>query len=177
MSVWGRMGQLAGARREADDTVGCKINSKTKMLRKATAARTGKPDFPKDALAAVARRLGANWAEHPSASSIPFASSSAYPTPASFPLCSGAVPSQLLVLLSLLFLLLPQAFCILHNSVKTLVIKISKKTELLLVFYNDDYRKSSANSVERNINTLSKGYNFTWNAKFYNWYSLVLLKS
>lgn len=39
-------GTLRG--RGADNTAGCKINSKTKMLRSAIAARTGKPDFPED---------------------------------------------------------------------------------------------------------------------------------
>lgn len=46
----GRMGQLAGAQRKADDTEERKINSKAKILRKAASARTGKPGFPKDAL-------------------------------------------------------------------------------------------------------------------------------
>lgn len=130
----GTAGWGAARRGEADDTVGCEMNGKTKMLRKASGASTAKPDFPKDALAAVAPRPGTSWSEHPSASSIPCASGSASSIPASLLLCSGAVPPQLLVLLSLLFPVLLRAFYILHNSVKTFVIKISKKTELLLVF-------------------------------------------
>lgn len=51
--------------READDTVGCKMNARTKMLRKSTSAQTGRPEFPKYALQTSAlaegSQPGTNW--------------------------------------------------------------------------------------------------------------------
>lgn len=113
--------------RKADDTVGCKINSKTKVLRKAATARTRKPNFPQDALAAVALWLSTSWTENPSTSFIPFASSSVYFTPASFLLCCGAVAITVISFYVLFSPVLLLAFCILHNSMKMFAIKISKK--------------------------------------------------